>query len=158
MVVFFEIVWLMFVVAVVVMALCAIPYALWTKSSCIFFRLVDKSGIPIANQKVYAVYQQTAYANTFAGGYGGDNVFQRSAIGTYGGLHYIGETDDNGIFKKRKVWLKYWGLCFRSDKQELIVMLHLFANEGKFADTPRDLELDFERSIMDPRWFINNHG
>lgn len=150
------IIWFVFVGLVIILALSAIPYALWTKSRCVYFRLVDTKGNPLPYKTIFGVYDQTAYVNSYAGSYGGQNVFERSRIDSYGGYHKIGKTNAEGIFKKRIIFLNYWGLCIKEGDKELIVFLHLFSNDKNFAQKPKDLPLDTNRNIMDSKWYKFN--
>jgi len=148
------ILWFIFVGLVVIGALASIPYALWVKSDCIHFRLIDKEGNPIPNHTVYGAHEQTAYANTYAGNYGSTTVVTRSPIGTLGGTKKIGKTDADGIFKKRIIMTRFWGLVFYDGNEEVITFKHLFSQEKEFSAKPKDLTLDSSRTVADPRWFL----
>jgi len=139
----------------VLFALSAIPYAFWVKSDCVYFQLIDLQGRPIPNQKIYAIYDQAAYANTFAGTYGGQPFYQRTAFGSFTGMRAIGKTNKDGIFKKRIIFLSYWGLCIQIDGREVIAFMHLFAQKKVFASTPKDFVFDTDRNVADPIWFTD---
>lgn len=146
------IIWHLFTFSVVLAVLILIPIILYRQSQCVNIKVVNKEGKPMVGIAVYGVYEETAYATSVAGSYGGDTVYSRSPIssGTY--TKRLGTTDVNGIFRTR-IWLgRYWGLRFVCAGEQVSVLLDRFSTKQHFAPTPKKMVFDSSRSLIDPRW------
>lgn len=146
------IIWYAFTFLVVFAALLFIPIVLYKQSRCVSIQVVNKKGEALANVMVLGVFEETAYATSVAGGYGGETVYSRSAISTNSYQKCFGKTDENGVFATRIWFGKYWGLKVQNGEASVSVLLDRFSTQQHFSPQPKRLVFDPSRSILDARW------
>lgn len=148
----FWIIWYVFTVIVILAALLFIPLVLYWQSQCVSIKVVNSKGEPLIGVEVFGVYDETAYATSIAGSYGGENVYSRTAISTSSYQKFFGKTDALGNFKTRIWFGKYWGLKVQQGEERVSVLLDRFSQSRQFATQPKHLVFDTNRSMLDPRW------